>query len=96
MDRGVARGKENDSNAGYQEVVEADLLRAVYVRGLVEMCQCPDGILCKLDDNRGVAEMFLDGQRRVKHWTVDKYAHLVGAKIEEDLKTMEGARGILR
>lgn len=61
LDRGVAAGEEDDSEGGDEEVVEADLLDAVDVGGLVEVRECADGVFGELDDGVGVVRVFLDG-----------------------------------
>lgn len=52
--------KEYDSEGRNEEVVEADLLRSVDIRGLVKMGQRMYRIFCKLDDLACVAEVFLN------------------------------------
>ena len=90
---GVAAGEEDDGEGGDEEVVEADLLDAVDVGGLVEVRECADGVFGELDDGVGVVWVFLDGGGGVEDGAVDEDAHLVGAEVEEDLEAVNSAGG---
>ena len=89
----VAAGEEDDGEGGDEEVVEADLLDAVDVGGLVEVRECADGVFGELDDGVGVVRVFLDGGGGVEDGAIDEDAHLVCAEVEEDLETVDGAGG---
>lgn len=65
----MARREEDDSEGRDEEVIEADLLCSVDIRCLIKVCQNTDGVLCKINDIVGVAEIFLDGGSRVQNWT---------------------------
>ena len=56
----VAAGEEDDGECGDQEIVEANLLYAVDVRGLVEVCEDLDGVFREFDNLACVARVLLD------------------------------------
>jgi len=56
----VAAGEEDDGEGRDEEVVEADLLGAVDVGGLVEVREGADGVFGELDDSVGVVGVLLD------------------------------------
>lgn len=82
MDRCVTRGEEEDGDGGCEEIVEADLLAAVDVSGLVQVCECSDCIFCQFHDSRCIGMMFLDTRSRMKNGTVNQNAHLVAAEVQ--------------
>lgn len=60
------------------------------------MRQRTNSVLGKLDDVAGIAEVLLDRGSAVKNRAVDEDAHLISTEVEEDLKTVDGARRGLR
>jgi len=56
----VAAGEEDDGECGDQEIVEANLLCTVDVRGLVEVCEDLDSIFREFDDLACIARVLLD------------------------------------
>lgn len=91
----MAASEKDDGESGDEEVVEADLLDPVDVRGLVEVREGSDSVFGEFDDGVGVIGIFLDGGGGVEDGPVDEDAHLVGAKVEEDLETVNGSGGRL-
>ena len=89
--RGVGDGEEDDGEGGDEEVVEADLLRAVNVARFVEAGEHAYGVFGHLDGFLRIAPVFHDAGRRVQDWAVDEYAHLIRTDVQHDLEAELGA-----
>lgn len=75
-----------------EKIIEADLLHAVDVSRLVEVCKCTYGILGQFHYCMGVGQVFHDAVGAMEDWPVHEYAHLIRSKVEEDLETVNCPR----
>lgn len=83
-------GEEEDGEGGDQEVIEADLLRTVDVRCLVDVRKDTDGIFRNCGYRLSVALVFHYARCGMQNRTVDEDAHLVCPEVQYDSKTLYG------
>lgn len=71
MHRCMTARKKDDSQCRNQEVIEAHLLGAVYISGLVEMSECTDRIPCQLNDDTRIMQVLLDRISTIENGSIN-------------------------
>jgi len=91
----VRNSKEEYCQCRDEKVVEADLLGAIDIRGLVEAIKHPNRVLRYIHYPLSVLPVFHDACGGMQDWSVEIYQHLVCPNVKDYLKTaLTSAGGI--
>lgn len=71
-------------------------MHPIDVRGLIQMRQRTDSVLCKVNNRLRKGHIFHDAIRAVEHRLVYQDSHLVRSQVKKNLQTMYGSRRCLR